>query len=257
MSKKEREEDKKQEDTDKDFGLPEIEITPIDQEQKNPAPDPVMPAPQDVPKPVEERPKEVEEPKENKSTVGEPVIATVPPVDKSLETKEPEKVVVTEKEKRNRAAGWIILLLFIGLLGFAFWYFSAELGFGDKASEETVAEISEPEEEIAPEPEPEPIEEEPEEPVIEEEEYTLTEINTKTENPRYLVVVGSFIDGDLAKDFSDRLNQREYSTYIITPGYGSGYYKLAIAEFDNVVDATALIENEQENFEETLWVLKY
>ncbi|GGF48489.1 SPOR domain-containing protein [Echinicola rosea] len=246
----------KRKDEDKDFGLPEIEITPISSEEdKSDSRPSVIPVPtgsgseKDSPKKTvpKKNPEKAVPPKaESKTTaaaqaVPEAAPAGYVPVDEE------------EKEEKNNKAGWIILvLLLLGLLGFGVYHFVFKSPEMPVVTEQVAVqpEVKEPVPAIEEPETPAPVEEAPKAP-------TLTEISEKSDAPHYFVTVGAFIDGDLAKDFSDRLNKKGYNTYIVLPGYGSSFYKLAIEDFDNVDEALAMIEREQKNFEETLWVFKY
>jgi|GEM_PF-2351414 len=88
-------------------------------------------------------------------------------------------------------------------------------------------------------------------------ENILTEIEGRVAVPRYFVVVGSFIDDDLAKDYSTKLNKSGNPTFLIHPYGDMAYYRLAVAQYDNVTRALEVMEDQQGNFEENLWVLKY
>ncbi|WP_200978779.1 SPOR domain-containing protein [Echinicola sp. 20G] len=283
MAKKDQGKHSKRKDEDKDFGLPEIEITPISSEEEK-----SKPAPKATPAPVpisnatekkvdtkqsEEKSKEEplskeEEPKEVEPVVVPPVAEEKAKVDETkpaavVEPKASQPVVppsntVEEKEESSSKTWLIVLLIFLlGIIGYAVYYFNyqpvdvnadSNLNQAEEAIQPVQPEESE---EI-----PAPVEPEVSAPIASS-TPAMTEINEKGDQPRYLVTVGAFIDGDLAKDFSKKLNNKGYNTYLILPGYGSSFYKLAIADFDNVVDATAMIEKEQANFEETLWVFKY
>ncbi|UCS92643.1 SPOR domain-containing protein [Echinicola marina] len=274
MAKKDQDKHSKRKEEDKDFGLPEIKITPISSEEEQPEPK-VTPVPEkkiekeQTTEPVEkekETPpaaipvtssqKEKVEAKEEKPEPKEEKNEAVPVAATSAGT---SKSISEEKEEKSGSRAWIIILLIflLGVIGYSIYYFT-----GDGDSKDVESYLTQDAEPISPS-EPENVEEEvveevPADPVESAPEApSLTRISEKGDSPRYLVTVGAFIDGDLAKDFSDRLNTKGYNTYIIQPGYGSSFYKLAIADFDNVVDATALINEEQANFEETLWVFKY
>ncbi|AWW28807.1 hypothetical protein DN752_00915 [Echinicola strongylocentroti] len=248
MTDKDQGKKSKRKDEDKDFGLPEIEITPISSEEDKSDPTPaVVPVPtggeKKTPK-ATSRKQEKEEKEASTKVATAPIpeaapAAPVPPDD-------------DEKEEKNNKAGWIILvLLLLGLIGFGVYHFVLRTPVSPEIPEKVTVEPAE--EEPAP-----VVEEAPAPPVAEEPAApSLTEISEKGSAPRYLVTVGAFIDGDLAKDFSDRLIKKGYSTYIVLPGHGSSFYKLAIADFDNVDDALVMIDQEQENFEETLWVFKF
>ncbi|GAB3657611.1 hypothetical protein GCM10028791_30170 [Echinicola sediminis] len=290
MAKKDQENASNRKEEDKDFGLPEIEITPISSEENKPEEQPkdkpedkpdtkpiAAPLPSTAEKSKEEKEKlnAEEQEKEEKEVVPVPVppVPPVPVVNSVSEPqdgkpKTPEPVGASapaasdgnETEEKSSKAWLIILLIFLlGIFGYAVYYFSG-------SNEDNIESILEKSEEPLGIEERSTVEEAPAQPVPEEPKEIekapvagpeMTEINQKGDAPRYLVTVGAFIDGDLAKDFSERLNKKGYSTFLVLPGYGSSFYKLAIGDFDNVEDATALIEKEQGNFEETLWVFKY
>ncbi|WP_209332589.1 SPOR domain-containing protein [Lunatimonas salinarum] len=89
------------------------------------------------------------------------------------------------------------------------------------------------------------------------EELNLTEITSRGDSPRYFVVVGSFIDDDLAKDYSKKLNEGGFKTYLIHPYGDIDFYRLAVDAHTGVAEALTVIERIQGDFEENLWVLKY
>ncbi|GGZ32946.1 hypothetical protein GCM10007049_28220 [Echinicola pacifica] len=279
MAKKDQDKkSKKMKDQDKDFGLPEIEITPLDKEEKRPEPIPVPITGTEKSSEAqlenadkEEEPKKEEQGGAKESAVAAAALAgaaaasqfskespvnphstatTVPPAPPEV-PKDPQ-----EKEKSSSRSGWIILvLLLLGLVGFTIYYWTNHY---NKPAEEMPTAVVQPKVADNIEEEPAPVVvEEPVEAANGNSSPSLEEITSKSDNPRYLVTVGAFIDGDLARDFSRKLNRKGYSTYLVMPGYGSNFYKLAIADFDNVIDATARIEEEQKNFKETLWVFKF
>ncbi|EON76722.1 hypothetical protein ADIS_2781 [Lunatimonas lonarensis] len=88
-------------------------------------------------------------------------------------------------------------------------------------------------------------------------ELKLVEITSKGSSPRYFVVVGSFIDDDLARDYAKKLNQSGLKTYLIHPYGDIDFFRLAVEEHANVTEALTVIEQVQADFEENLWVLKY
>ncbi|AGA79694.1 SPOR domain-containing protein [Echinicola vietnamensis] len=244
MTDKDQGKKAKRKDEDKDFGLPEIEITPISSEEAKSESRPSV-----IPVPTGESADTKSEKEPEKDAPSEKQEAPVIPEPTPSSTFPDNE----EKDEKSNKAGWIILLLLLlGLLGFGVYHFVIK-GPEQPEVPEPVAvqpEVVEPEPEIPETPTTPPADETSQTP-------SLTEISEKGDAPHYFVTVGAFIDGDLAKDFSDRLNKQGYNTYIVLPGYGSSFYKLAIEDFDNVDDALAMIEREQENFEETLWVFKY
>ncbi|MDN3670879.1 SPOR domain-containing protein [Echinicola jeungdonensis] len=241
MTKKEREEDQSKKEKDKDFGLPEVEITPISKDEPKSA------------KPTPIPPSEKEEKPQPSPVSGEKEQVTSE--DKQEKAADPKK----EEDKKSNTAGILILvLLFIGIIGFAAWYLSRDVAPGNEMEVKSPVATSEDVPEEIEKTEPKITENIPQDPEPEmENEISMIEIDAKGESPRYFVVVGAFMDGDLARDYSDKLNEQGKNTFLIHPGYGSNLHKLAIGDFDNVEEASAMIQDEQPDFEETLWVLKY
>jgi hypothetical protein len=217
--------EKDQNKNDDDFGMPKVDITPIGEN-----PDASKASSQ--PTEADKRPEEV------------PV--TPGPVEEK-----------PEKEEKSRSGFFIILLLLLLFgAGFALYY----MGVFDRSGE------SSPPTSSGPAPAEEPVEEEvppaPEELAedsgpVEEETFFLTEITSKINVPRYFVVVGSFIDPDLAKDYSNRLNNMNKSTFLIHPYGDISFYRLAVGQHDSLSEAISHMEDIQGDFEENLWVLNY
>jgi len=232
-------------DADKDFGLPKVEITPLpSREEKS--------APQQQPIPVAISP-EVDKTDSPSAELSAPIPAKT---EKETVTAVPIPEVVPPSETKKRRSGkwaWItvVLVLLLIFLGLGWIWYGQQ---SDRVSEpQQVTTMAEPE--IAEE--PEVIEEEPE--IIEEEPetFTLTPIKSRAASPRYFVVVGSFIDEDMALDFSARLNRQNKNTYLVYPYGEIAYYRLAIGEYETLARAVEVLEENQANYKENLWVLKY
>lgn len=208
---------------DEDFGLPKVKFTPIGPEKKVP---------------VEKR-------------VTPEVKAGTTAKKDNLTKKEKE----AEREEKKGNGFLIILLLFIIALGLGSLYY---FGVFDSTQAPTETNLPVPAE--TPTPEPQVVEAEDTDDGIGEPEVAdnvLTEITGRASSPRYFVVVGSFIDNDLAKDYSTKLNKSGNPTFLIHPYGEKAFYRLAVAQFDNVTQALEVMEDQQGNFEENLWVLKY
>lgn len=232
-----------QADADKDFGLPKVEITPLPSKE-------TKSEPQQESTPVASSPiinKTESRPEETKSR--EEVTEQTP---ETITTEKEVPPTVEEKERSNKWA-WIsvILVLLLVALGLGWFWYGQER---DATQEpEQITTIAEPEEPAEPEAiveEPETIEEEPE-------TFTLTPIKSRAASPRYFVVVGSFIDEDMALDYSARLNRQNKNTYLVYPYGEIAFYRLAIGEFSTLAQAVELLEEHQANYKENLWVLKY
>ncbi len=217
-------------DADKDFGLPKVEITPIQGDVK-PVPSPETEQKEGIPPagPYREEP-----------AVTEPVKA---------------EADAPSKEATGSGLYWLILLLFFLALAAGGWFYFGNNQQAAKPEKPTASNI--PEKIVTPSL-PEPVEEEaaapPERKV---EAFTLTEVTSRGERPRYFLVVASFIDEDMARDHSDRLLKQGRNTFLVYPYGEIAYYRLAIGQFTSFALASEEISRVKDDFEENLWVLKY
>src|SRR5690606_20334226 len=211
-------------DPDKDYGLPKVEITPFPTaESKN---DPVV------------LPEEVVEEGELKPIA----------LQASSDT-EPVKEGVEDGKKPSY--GWLVVLLLLIIFASGGWYYFTTQQVDKIVTNTETKPVAETPAQVVPEPEPEII---PEEKV---EEYTLTEITSRGDRPRYFVVVGSFVDEDMAKDHSDALNAKGMNTFLIYPYGEIIYYRLAIGQYDTFALALEEINRVKDGYKENLWALKY
>ncbi|KEO74009.1 SPOR domain-containing protein [Anditalea andensis] len=228
-------------DEDKDYGLPKVEIVPLSSR-----------SPQSVSendnKPDLVKPKTIIADEESVSS-NEPIIH------ETVKSKPAFKAQpsLEAREKQSNYRVWIILSLVL-LLIFAgiFWYWN-NIAEQDTRQPEPITTPIEPEKVL----EPEIVEDDAE--TVEEvpETFTLTTIKSRAAAPRYFVVVGSFIDEDMALDYSNKLNRQQKNTYLVYPYGEIAYYRLAIGEYESLVQAVEVLEAHQENYKENLWVLKY
>ena len=213
------------EDTD-DFGLPKSDYEPIEREEG------------DVPPPFEEPTYYTEEPEEE-------------------EEKSQEGLII---------AAIIGLLVLIGLGVYLFGFNGKEQvasWFGD---EEKAPKLNST---PAPESDPEPaVVYKETEPVVEEEEFvpettsqpgTYTSIEAITApTGRSYIVIGSFVDEDLARDFGETLMQNGTGIRILSPTERAPLlHRVAVADFDSFSDALTQIEDYKLTYGESTWVLKY
>ncbi|MCU0317937.1 MAG: SPOR domain-containing protein [Amoebophilaceae bacterium] len=84
---------------------------------------------------------------------------------------------------------------------------------------------------------------------------TITSINTS--RGHYYVVVGSFIDDDLASDYANRLAQQGVDVTLIAPPQGQYYFRVAIAQRSTLHDAHEKLESLKATYGAGIWVLKY
>src|SRR5690606_4786081 len=217
---------KERTDPDEDYGLPKIEIRPIQKpeskQEKQPATVPVAAA------------------AEEGGNVG------------PVQSEPAEKASASETESGSTGYSWVAMILVFAaiLIGGWFYYdYSSKGERGEEKGEPIVQEQS-------PEPAP-PAEEVVEAPVEEVETFTLTEIKARADRPRYFLVVASFIDEDLARDRAEELQAKEMNTFLVYRYGDIAYYRLAIGQFESFALAAEQIEKEKGNFKENLWVLKY
>lgn len=236
----EKDDDKKHEGThpDEDYGLPKVDITPIGEKPATVPATPLESSEETTPPlPAREVPLAT---KQDENTVQTPASKT-----------EPAKLK-TESEKKTDYS-WLLWLLLLLLLGLGGWYYyvnnATQITPPPVVEEETMDEQPPIVEEV--EEAPLPIEPE------EEEEVTLTVVTSRVESPRYFLVVGSFIDEDMAMDYSKDLIQKGMRTYLVHPYGEIAYYRLAIGQFESFALAAVEMDRVQGDFKENLWVLKY
>lgn len=218
MSDKNSKDHNSQSDNDEDFGLPPVNITPLEGAKATGS---------------------FSRPGKKKSAIPS---KNNPPVE--------------EEKKDNTVAVFLFILLLILGLGFGLYYFGLFDTLDQQPSKNTATkeQIEKPAPAIKEEV-PEAVVEEPE--PAEKTAPQLLEIDARETAPRYFLVVGSFIDDDLARDYSNKLNKAGKNTFLIHPYGKIHYYRLAIGQFENVDLALEARESFQDNFEENLWVLKY
>lgn len=177
-----------------------------------------------------------------------------------------------EEEEESNQEGIIIaaILGFLVLVGLGVYLF----GFGGKeqvatwfGSEPTeqpqlatpTPEVAEPEPEPAVvynEPEPEPVEEiTPEAPAAAGAYSTIEAIPAPT--GRSYIVIGSFVDEDLARDFGEKLLQDGTGIRILAPTDRAPLlHRVAVADFDTFNDALTQVEEYRLNYGDA-WALRY
>ncbi|SMG14705.1 Sporulation related domain-containing protein [Marivirga sericea] len=101
-----------------------------------------------------------------------------------------------------------------------------------------------------------PVEPEPE--VIEPEEPEVGVVNTlNSRTGRSYVIVGSFFDEDLAKDYADKLVKEGTNAYIIPPFGKSKFNRVAIEETESFAAASTRATELLGQYKEQPWPLKY
>lgn len=83
----------------------------------------------------------------------------------------------------------------------------------------------------------------------------IVEIQDRT--GRSYVIIGSFIDQDLANDYAKELSAAGSGVKIIFPYGTSKRYRVSVADFDSYSDAVAQLGNYKPTYGEDIWTLKY
>lgn len=82
---------------------------------------------------------------------------------------------------------------------------------------------------------------------------------TKIITPRgyYYIVVGSFIDGDLASDYANQLVQQGVNVVLIDPLQGRYFFRVAIEQSNTFHDANKKVAAVKAKYGTDIWVIKY
>lgn len=182
-------------------------------------------------------------------------------------TAEPVRKYSSYKEESNNTPMILLGVLAIILIGVGIWYF----GFYRPAAQEQARieqeAIDQAEQERQRELAAQRAAEEAAaaEEVIAEE--TIAEDDTPTSRgkittiseptQRYYVVVGSFIDVDLATDLGKELAAKGVNTSLISPSSKHRLFRLALADYGTYNEAASAAADLKGNYGENLWVLKY
>jgi len=188
--------------------------------------------------------------------------------DEDLEESHVYKYQSTQDDRKRNPIGLIISFVLIGVIIIAiaiYWFFFREPVKKQVVQQPVVEEVEqspviEDKPPVDPAPEiPRVIEETP----VESETYTAIEegsfeaINDRT--GRYYVVLNSFIDGDLAKDYAQNLATDGIDTKIIPPSeIKKGFHRVVLSnDYGSWQSAEASLGELKGIFGETIWVLKY
>jgi hypothetical protein len=90
---------------------------------------------------------------------------------------------------------------------------------------------------------------------VQPEKGTITSINTP--QGCYYVVVGSFIDDDLASDYAYRLAQHGIGVMLIAPPQGQYFFRIAIEQESTFRNAYEKAEVLKDVYGTDIWVMKY
>ena len=163
-----------------------------------------------------------------------------------------ERYYEYEEKKGSQVLVVLIILLLLGGIGFGVYWFMFRDAQEEVIVQENSFELPTPEPQVIEEPIVEYVEPEPE--VVKTTgEFQAVGMSTGS----YYVVVGSFIDDDLARDQSNRINKDGMDTYLIEPYNNNKFYRLAVGNFSSWNDAADKMEDLKSTFGHEIWVLKY
>ncbi len=74
---------------------------------------------------------------------------------------------------------------------------------------------------------------------------------------RYYVVIASAVDGDLIKDYANKLSVKGTGTKIIPPFGKWKFFRLTVGDFDTYANAQSNADSAKPEFGEGAWVIKY
>ncbi|MCC5919629.1 MAG: hypothetical protein LAT68_05010 [Cyclobacteriaceae bacterium] len=249
---------KKEEEDDDDFGMPEVEFEPIEDEDDDSQDDSVKRTQEDAINASTDA-NEAEVGSQDKMSFQEDDHDAT---DDSYDNQDaenvedplsspvvPPKYTYDEEDKKSNLgpilAGIFILLILVGVSSYFFV-------FRDAAEPEPVAqEAPAPE----PEPEPEPMLEEAPQVVTEKAEGTITTLSNRT--GKSYVVISSFLDGDLAMDFSKQMSDQGVDVTIIPPFGRHKFHRVAVEEHDNFQASMDRAEELKATYGEQTWAIRY
>ncbi|SDA88091.1 hypothetical protein SAMN03080617_03037 [Algoriphagus alkaliphilus] len=278
----------------KDYGLPFVEISPIQAksilvEKEIIPPDPVQEVIQSVepvalvtsdeetiPKPVELIQK-AETPQEPDQAL--PKEAKKPSI--SIQTASTNK---PKEENKSSAWNWAVVFIGVGIIAVIVWQLLAQMNPGATETKSTdtansiVEKSSEPQS-IAPE---STVAEQNQSAVNQDSianptnsnpniskpaesgttianiaSGNLIRIDSKAERPQYFIIVGSLPNEKLAVQEASQYFGRTSEIYLISPYDGGSNYRLGLSRFGSFRTAAEELERVKSQYTEELWILKY
>ena len=82
-------------------------------------------------------------------------------------------------------------------------------------------------------------------------------VNVQARTGRSYIIIGSFIDQDIANDFAKELSGKGLGAKVIFPYGKSKRYRVSVADFDSYSDAAAQLNSYKSTYGDGTWALKY
>ncbi len=221
--------DDKTNSSDENFGLPELEFKPLEEQA-----------------PKTEEPVSQEQPADTPSTPTESF----------------DSYAVDEAKSKAPLILTIVIVLVVALAGYLIYNFLYLPGAREKAKKEELARQQAEAKRKA------DAERAAQERAAEEERKrqealanakpavgTIEVLNARTR--RYYVVITSDIDDDLLMDYAKKLSAQGVNLKVIPPFGGKNFHRLAIADHDTFAQAQANADAAKATYGNGVWVLKY
>lgn len=269
-------------DIDENFGLPDLELEPLDDSSEESVEEEV----------VEQVVEEVAEEEAESETFSSDYAADTEEQEEALvaaqvadeegfnadeykeeEASEEEKpayvpgtYAAKAKEQESNSGkiiGIVALLLIVGaVLWFFMYYQPAQVEVAEKAKQEQIAadKAKKEKQRLADEAaaEEERLKEEARLQAEEDAQPKIGTIETISEKTsRYYVVVSSGLDGDLAMDYAKKEVNNGTNIKLLSPRGTNKFYRVTIADYDTWVAAENSANDFKSTFGDGVWVLKY
>lgn len=167
-----------------------------------------------------------------------------------------------DSEENDKPTGLIVfgiisLVLIIGVVVYLFLFdgmAQVSSWFGEESAPTTTYVEPEPEPIVENEPEPEP------EPVVETNLLApYNDISTISEpTGRSFIVIGSFVDEDLALDYANRMMEQGIGIKLLSPTDRAPLmHRVAVADFADFNEAMQQVQQFRDKYGDNTWVLKY
>jgi cell division protein FtsN len=270
----------------KDFGLPYVEIKPLNfkaEETKTKSSTPAVPEIKKEQKlkidPISTKEKESVQ-AEKINEVSKPESATPKPIKEKKSTSLPQNPT----PKKSNTWGWAVIFLAMAVVSVIVWQLMGADQTEEPKSDQPVAdntppatspEVLTPTEEITLSGESQNTANEDSIATINNSNPniskptesgttiansvpgTIVRIESKAERPQYFIVVGSLPNENLALDEAKNYQGKAAEIFLIAPYEESRNYRLAVGKYNSFKSAAEDLERIKSNYSESLWILKY
>ncbi|MDW3191439.1 MAG: SPOR domain-containing protein [Cytophagales bacterium] len=171
----------------------------------------------------------------------------------------------SDPQSRNSFTRIVVIgTVVIAVLGLSLWFAFFRTGGNEQIAEKPKQEQpakpkpEPPKEDPKPvpsDPKPEPEQVKPDPQPLTVEAGEITRLSAKT--GQAYVIIGSFVDEDLAGDYAQELADDGKSPTIIPPFDDHRFYRVAIASYSTFADANNAVNNYKGEFGDDIWALRY